>query len=548
MHRLLILFLSFIFISCSSVNKKHVNVNNPYKDANKISEKTKQDKSWHLKDIINDTLPGISLERAYNTILKNIKGTEVIVAVLDTKIDINHDDFKNQVWLNPNEIANNNIDDNNNGYIDDVHGWNFLGNSKGESVMIENYEFIRIIRQFEKHFQRLTNDTISKDYLNYIRAKHEYEKEMVSTKKFLKRSNEIMSFYYEARAALKEFFPDYNYSYEVLNKIDTTGNGLSKYVEEIRLVLKYNDTDQNMEKGHLNTKNTYTKKLNLEYFPRKIVGDDPDDINDSIYGNNIISDHLGIIDHGTRVTGMITQSTNLCKDKEYIKIMPVIVLPQGGSTHDKDIALGIRYAVNNGAKVINMSFSSDFSSHTEWLKEAFLYAEKHNVLIVSAAGNSNQNIDDKLHIYPHDSYNKEPEFCDNFLLVGASSKNLDSTLVTFSDYGKIKADVFAPGADVYSTYPNNKYKLDNGSFLSSGLTSKVAALLFSYYPNLTASQVKHIIMDSGVTYTFPVKTPTEEDKNKTTPFNELSKSGKIVNAYNAFIMADSISTANNNYK
>ena len=414
--------------------------------------------------------------------------------------------------------------------------------------MIENYEFIRIIRQFEKHFQRLTNDTISKDYLNYIRAKHEYEKEMVSTKKFLKRSNEIMSFYYEARAALKEFFPDYNYSYEVLNKIDTTGNGLSKYVEEIRLVLKYNDTDQNMEKGHLNTKNTYTKKLNLEYFPRKIVGDDPDDINDSIYGNNIISDHLGIIDHGTRVTGMITQSTNLCKDKEYIKIMPVIVLPQGGSTHDKDIALGIRYAVNNGAKVINMSFSSDFSSHTEWLKEAFLYAEKHNVLIVSAAGNSNQNIDDKLHIYPHDSYNKEPEFCDNFLLVGASSKNLDSTLVTFSDYGKIKADVFAPGADVYSTYPNNKYKLDNGSFLSSGLTSKVAALLFSYYPNLTASQVKHIIMDSGVTYTFPVKTPTEEDKNKTTPFNELSKSGKIVNAYNAFIMADSISTANNNYK
>ena len=501
---------------------------------------------WHLKDIINDTIPGISLERAQNTILSNKKGENVIIAVLDTKIGINHKEFTKKIWTNLEEIANNNLDDDGNGFIDDINGWNFLGNSKGESVLVENYEYVRIVRQYKNLFEGKEVDTNNADYLNYKRAKLKYESKLKSSKRHLDRVNKMMAFYYESRACLKEYFPDYNYSYEVLNKIDTVGNGLKKYVEEIKSVLDYKDFDENMEENYADALNTYTKKVNINYVPRKLIGDDPNNIDDSIYGNNQVNDNLEFLTHGTRVSGVIAISTNSEFNTENkIKIMPLSISAGGGSRHDKDIAIAIKYAVNNGAKVINLSSSKVFSLHPNWVCEAIKYAEKNNVLIVTSAGNSNSNIDDFSENYPNDDYNKEIEFCDNLLVAGASSSHLNEKLkAIFSNYGITKVDVFAPGQDIYTTYPNDEYQLDSGSSLSSALVAKVAALLFSNYPNLTASQVKHIIMDSGVEYTFPVKVRIAGTRKDTLiPFNQLSKSGKIVNAYNALIMADSISKA-----
>ncbi|MCK8481920.1 S8 family serine peptidase [Psychroserpens algicola] len=515
-------------------------IENPYQDSISIHSKITTIKDWHLKDIIADTIPGISLEKAYNTILKNTTGETVIVAVLDTKVDIHHEAFKTQIWTNPNEIPDNHIDDDANGYIDDVHGWNFLGNTKGETVIIENFEYVRIIRTFET---QVLNGVVSDTIFNnpeYKRAKEKLRTSLISSKASLEQSNKIFNFYLEARDALKSYFPEYNYSLDVLNSIDTVGNGLSKYVEEIKLIIQYNDSDKNMTRYNQDQKDTYHKKLNLSYFPRTLVGDDPNNLNDTVYGNNKTYDHLDTFTHGTRVVGMITNSSESSSDKNLIKILPVSILPNGGSTHDKDIALGIKYAVNQGAKVINMSFGKAFSLHSEWLKYAFLYAEKHNVLIVSASGNDAVNIDINSHIYPNDSYHETNEFCDNFLYVGASSHHLNSKLSTFSNYGKINVDIFSPGDSVYTTYPRNNYSFDSGTSLASAVASKVAALLFAYYPDLTASQVKHIIMDSGVEFPYRIKILSENEKEIDTPFYELSKSGKIINAYNAFIMADSI--------
>lgn len=538
MNKLSILLIVCLFFLQCKEKEVHLPITNTIVNEIPRFDTIANDQHWHLKDIIQDTIPGISYYKAYNTLLKHKTTTPTIIAILDTKIDRNHEALKNKIWLNPKEIPNNGIDDDKNGYIDDINGWNFLGNDKGESIVVDNYEFIRIVRHYKERFENPKNtDTISPEYENYRRAKKHYEKRLTYYKKSYEWYREIMNDYYESRSALQEYFPDYKYSYEKLNKIDTLGNGLDKYVNTIKEILDYEDTDENLERNYVITINDYIKKVNINYLPRKLVGDDPSNINDSIYGNNKVSDYTNIITHGTRVSGYAASII----ETDNIKLMPIVICPKEGNTQDKDIALSIKYAVNNGAKVINMSFGKNFSFNSTWLKEAFLYAEQHNVLIVAGAGNSGKNLDNELHTYPKDSYNNEPEFCDNFLLVGASSKDINSNLITFSDYGKEKVDVFAPGVNVYTTLPNNNYHFDSGSSLSSSLTASVAALLFSYYPNLTASQVKHIIMDSGIEYTFPVKTPTKEDKTKTTPFNEISKSGKIVNVYNALIMADEIS-------
>jgi cell wall-associated protease len=206
----------------------------------------------------------------------------------------------------------------------------------------------------------------------------------------------------------------------------------------------------------------------------------------------------------------------------------------------------IKYAVDNGAKVINMSFGKEFSMYPEWVHKAFKYAEKHNVLIVSSCGNDGKKLDNDFQKYPNDNIFKgKKEVSDNFLFVGASTINLNKELkASYSNYSNKYVDLFAHGNDIYTALPNNKHNFNGGTSLASAITSRVAALLFSYYPNLTASQVKHILMDSGLEYDIEVSTPTKDDKNKMTAFNQLSKSGKVLNAYNAFIMADSISRSN----
>jgi len=224
-----------------------------------------------------------------------------------------------------------------------------------------------------------------------------------------------------------------------------------------------------------------------------------------------------------------------------------------GDENDKDISLAIKYAVKNGASVINISSGKKFSLREKWVIDALEYANSNNVLVTTSAGNDYTNLDNpKNYNYPNDTDENGVEIVDNLIKVGASTRFLSDSIFNYaSNYGKKEVDVFAPGHDIFtssSQNKNQKYKFVSGTSFARPVVSGIAALIFSYYPSITASEVKRIIMDSGVEYTFPVKTPTKEDKNRTTPFNELSKSGKIVNAYNALIMADSISKISNNRK
>ena len=269
---------------------------------------------------------------------------------------------------------------------------------------------------------------------------------------------------------------------------------------------------------------------------------DANDINDTKYGNNnVIGPDAEDAKHGTHVAGIVAQVRGNGKGGDgvakNVKIMAIRAVPNGDE-YDKDIALGIRYAVDNGAKVINGSFGKYFSPNKEWVQDALKYAAEKDVLVIFAAGNDSKDLD-VVNKYPSDSYDGAPEISNNVLIVGALNVEYGSKMVApFSNYGKKNVDVFAPGMKIYATTPNQSYEYLQGTSMASPNVAGVAALIRSYYPNLTAAQVKQIIMDSGLPLKNDVKVGDDQHKAN---FSEVSKTGKIVNAYNAIIMAEKMS-------
>ena len=515
----------------------------------KKEELTKDElKTWFEKDLLLDSIPGISLQRAYDSILKDKKGKEVIVAIIDTELDINHEHLKNNIWVNADEIPNNGKDDDQNGYVDDINGWNFIGNLEGDQVFYSSMEFVRIIQKYRDVFEVENPDKNNPNYQIYLDAKEYYDKKLKGQQSIVKHGNFLYTGYPKAKAAMKKLYPNEDYTTKELDSIyetnKTSNPTLAKNAYFISDVIKYDLT----EKWIHNYKRDADGKLNysydLNYFDKENIDSFPEDINYISYGNPIINKHLDEFYHGTLIAGLVTgeNGTNSFKGiNPYAKIMTVSIT-SNGNEHDKDIAVAIKYAVDNGAKVINMSFGKDFSLHREWVFKAFQYAEKNNVLIISSCGNSTYNLNTFNNYYPVDNIDNGKEVSDNFLLVGSSCYLTTNKLLSYySNYGNVDVDMFAPGQDVYSTKPYNEYDFDSGTSLSSAITTGVASLLLSHYPDLTAIEVKQILMNSGLSFDLEVTTSTKEDKEKTTPFNQLSKSGRILNAYNALIMADSIS-------
>lgn len=539
---------TFILLGCQE-NKTFKPITGTSFVGKKLSLSESELKSWFEKDIIIDSIPGISLKRAYDSILNEKTGRSVIVAVIDTEIDINHEDLKTSIWTNEDEIANNNIDDDKNGFIDDIHGWNFLGNAEGDNIFYSSLECVRIIQKYEEKFGL---DSISEDQANYeiyLKVKAYYQEKLKSAKADLDYGNFLSKGYPKAKKAMKEIFPSEDYTTKQLDSIYEANKNKDKILAGnayfMSDFIKYDLSEEWINNYANNALKKIEYTYNLNYFDKQGIDPFPEEISFNAYGNPTISKNIDEFYHGTLVAGLIggkrDNGIGINGVGNKIQIMP-LAISSNGEESDKDIALAIKYAVDNGAKVINMSFGKEFSLNKEWVFDAFKYAEVNDVLIVSSAGNSAFNLNDRNNYFPNDNIDNGQEVADNFLLVGSISNKLDNSFLSYySNYGDIDVDVFAPGQEIYTTLPKNKYKFDSGTSLASAITSGVAALLYSHYPNLTASEVKHILMDSGLEFNIEVNTPSKEDKDKTIPFNQLSKSGKIINAYNALIMADSIS-------
>jgi cell wall-associated protease len=483
-------------------------------------------KRWSFLDLQKDTVPGMSVDKAYKDFIKERKGSKVTVAVIDSGVDVAHEDLKSVIWTNPKEIAGNGKDDDKNGYVDDIHGWNFLGDA-----VHENYEFIRILRK---------GDDGSETYKKAKRELAEKRSEMLSNKQQL-------DFVLKAKNAIDAKLGKTSYTFDEVKAIDTgTDATLSQSKFIVMSVMQQVGPNFTEEVGEFEKqiKDQLEYALNTDFDGRKVVGDNPDDIKDTKYGNNNVTGP--IVDeafHGTLVSGIIASQRGNGKGADGIanntQIMAIRAVPNGDE-YDKDIALAIRYAVDNGAKVINGSFGKYFSPHKEWVADAIKYAASKDVLIVFASGNDAKDLDnDENRSYPTDAPDAKGEVADNVLTVGALNYVYGKQLVaSFSNFGKNYVDVYAPGVQIYGTKPGNKYNSSDGTSFAAPNAAGVAALVRSYFPNLTAAQVKHIMMDSGTALSLDVEVGEKKEKR---PFSEVSKSGHIVNAYNALVMAEKLS-------
>jgi len=481
-------------------------------------------KRWSHLDLGKDSIPGMSVDRVYAELLKGRKGKKVIVGVVDSGVDIDHEDLKSVVWTNKKEIAGNGIDDDKNGYVDDIHGWNFLGDAGKE-----NLEMTRILKKADD------------GSAEYKAAKEEYEKLLAENN----QGKQQVDFLFNANKTLVEFLKKDSYTLQDLEGIQSTDSGIIRCKQIMMRVIGQAGPnfmeELNGYKDQVYDMLNYN--LNKDFDGRKVVGDNPEDIKDRKYGNNIVygPDKKEAL-HGTHVAGIIaqTRNNNLGGDgiAANVEIMAVRCVPNGDE-YDKDIALGIRYAVDNGAKVINGSFGKNYSPHKQWVYDAIKYAESKDVLFVHAAGNDAKDIDVEPN-FPNDSDDKKIEFASNVITVGALNYQYgEKVIADFSNYGKLNVDVYSPGVQIYATTPNNEYKYEQGTSMASPNVAGVAALIRSYFPNLSAKEVKNILMNSGTSIPENVVVGGNPDDKRA--FDSLSKSGKIVNAYNAFKLAEKMS-------
>lgn len=519
-----------------------------------------EEKFWSHADLGKDSIAGMSLDKAYQ-FLKGKKAKPVIVAIADSGVDIEHEDLKDVLWVNTKEIKGNKIDDDKNGYVDDVYGWNFLGNASGKIVNADQLEITRLVKKGRDKFGDKKSEEIAEndkfefeayqklnqEYLLTISQKEFEIQEMQQTISNLERVKQVFTDVKKLAGKEKLTLSD-------LDSLKPTSLMMISQIEAIKKILENGSNEDDLLEYYQQVAD-YTKELkkamkgyDLDLNVRETLGDDLYDINDKFYGNNNVIGDKDLEKHGTHVAGIVAASRNNNKGAKgvanTVKIMTVRIVPDGDE-HDKDVALGIRYAVDNGAKIINTSFGKRYSPNKEWVFDAIEYAAKKDVLIVNAAGNDGKDIDIR-ETYPNDSKDLKTEFADNVITIGASSLYYNEELVaSFSNYGKINVDVFAPGVDIYSTVPKNEYEPLSGTSMAAPSTSGVAALIRGYYPTLTAKQVKYILMNSGVKIDFEVIKPgsqTEENpEGELVPFADLSVSGRIVNAYNALQLADYLS-------
>ncbi len=531
--------------------------------ASLLAQKEDVPKGWHLLDKETSGYFGVSADKAYDFIKsKNLKSNTVIVAVIDSGIDTLHEDLKAVLWTNPGEIPGNGIDDDKNGYIDDVHGWNFLGGKNGDNVNVDSYEGARVYYSLKGKWdnKEINIASLSKEDAT------EYEM-------FLKAKNQIVGSDTDNETpisaddilALKQLFKDLSKSDSILKtaieKDIFTGHELIDYTtksiiekraknEFLGLMKSNNLLDQTNKEfigglteyieymeGEIRKADSKTKAP-VEY--RKIVvGDDENNINDKNYGNNDLMASTPM--HGTHCSGIIGAVRNNGKGMDGIadnvKIMMLRAVPDGDE-HDKDIALAIRYAVNNGAKIISMSFGKSFSPQKRWVDEAFAYAESKNVLIIHAAGNDAKNVDSTDN-FPNPVFISGKGRAGNVITVGASGDlKAGGLTASFSNYGKSEVDVFAPGVKIYSTIPGgNTYGNLQGTSMACPLVAGIAALILEHYPTLSAKQVKYVIEKSVVVPNEKVIKPGTDEMVK---LSDISKTGGIVNAYEALKIASTL--------
>jgi subtilisin family serine protease len=460
-------------------------------------QKVEEIKNWY-----NGPTPGMNTEKAYSA-LKKQQSTTVVVAVIDSGIDIEHKDLQGKIWTNEDEIPNNGIDDDKNGYIDDVHGWNFLGNPNGQNQDYARLEKTRICADLHAKFKDKSEADIAAadkaDYAQYQKLLKEIEAERQENLGALEQYTQLAEMFPTLKAKLIEKLgPNFTEKqvdeWKPESPQDMQLKQIGKYIANGQL------SEDAIKDGiqHLNGSANY--QLNMEYNDRQFIGDNPDDFSDIHYGNSDVEGPDAL--HGTHVGGIIgaTRHNDLGGDgvAENVRLMSVRAVPDGDE-QDKDVALAIRYAVDNGASVINMSFGKAYSKHQKEVYDALAYADSKGVLVVHAAGNDGVNLDENPN-FPTNEYSFQSKPLDMYICVGASTRDKKHLAADFSNYSSRQVNIFAPGFEIYNTVPQSDYKILQGTSMAAPMVSGVAALLKSYFPSLSMKEIKDIMLASAKQY------------------------------------------------
>ncbi|WP_018674478.1 S8 family serine peptidase [Riemerella columbina] len=516
--------------------------------------------TWYHKDFNSTNVYGVNTINAYKFLeSKGLKPHTVIVGVLDSGVEVDHPGLINNIWTNPNEVPNNGIDDDNNGYVDDIHGWNFQGGRNGD-VDVDNMEVTRVVKKYQPIFEgedsaknKVNQAQMAEEFKMYMKAKDLFYKKSVESK----QNAEFYKMLYSKIPNMVALLGDKTLTTENLATIKPNSQEDVMYLQMLSKMAENEDYNgKNAEgvrkvmekelKGALDYFGPQAQQYDLNFDPRaEVVGDNYEDYYEKSYGNN----HYEGPDaqHGTHVAGIIA---GLPQGKEVqhgvaskvAKIMTVRAVPNGDE-RDKDVANAIRYAVDNGAKILNMSFGKPVSPGKKYVWDAMKYAQDKGVLLVKAAGNENENIQENI-FYPTNfiTANDEKPFINNMIVVGASTNNNEFLRAGFSNYNGKMVDVFAPGDKIYSTVPDGKYEYLQGTSMASPVVAGAAAVLLAYMPNLTPAQ----IIESFVKTANKSSVNAMIDSNENNRFDLISRAGGVIDtykaaeyAYNHFYKADS---------
>ncbi len=520
-----------------------------------LSAQSKAPENWFTLDQKADDVQGTSADQALAALkAKGKKGQTIIVAVLDSGVDTKHEDLKDIMWVNPGEIAGNGKDDDNNGYVDDIHGWNFLGGPSGENVHHETLEMTREYVRLSKKFEGTNGANLYGDAKKEFEYYQEVKTAFLDARKKAEDQKEQIAGQFvkieKAFATISKAIGKSSFSADDLAKMNPGDNAeLKEAVELAQRVMGKGLTPDNLaeqKEGAMEFPNGQLMyNLNPDYNPRTAVGDNPNDLSNRNYGNN---EYRGPdASHGTHVAGIIAAIRNngigINGVADNVRIMTVRCVPDGDE-RDKDVANAIRYAVDNGASIINMSFGKGYSPDKKYVDDAVKYAAEHDVLLVHAAGNDAENNDTSPN-FPNANYiepvkkgflRKKEKVAPNWLEVGALSWRKDERRIAgFSNYGKGNVHLFAPGQQLNSTVPDSKYAVFSGTSMASPAAAGVAAVIRSYYPDLSANQVRDIMVKSVVKQEGEVFKPGTTEKVK---FSDLCISGGTVSTTNAVAMAE----------
>ncbi len=506
---------------------------------------TSAPQDWFHSSRTDRNLPGLGTETAYETLLNDRTPRDTVtVAIIDSGVDIDHEDLRAERWTNADEIPGNNKDDDNNGYVDDVHGWNFIGGPDGENVSADTYELTRLYVDLRDRFAGVDSASVPAEdrdaYRRFQKIERKFQQKRQQAQKQFQNVQKAYDAVQFATKVLEKHLGTDSLSRDTVESIASSTADVQRARDILLYFYRQDLGPSDVLEYHDYLERKVEHNYNPDFNPRPIVGDDYSDKTERIYGNNDVTGPDA--DHGTHVAGIVGAT----RDNDLgirgvargVRIMSVRAVPNGDE-RDKDVANAIRYAVDNGADVINMSFGKGYSPHKEVVDAAVRYADSLGVLMVHAAGNDGANVDTTDN-FPTPHY-EDGGKASLWIEVGASSWKGGSNLAApFSNYGDETVDVFAPGQSIYSTTPGDAYGRNDGTSMAAPMVSGLSALLMAYYPDLTARQVRDIVLETAIPYR-NVQVTRPGNSDQTVAFGQLSRTGAIVNAPAALQRAAALS-------